>query len=97
MKFDDANNAPEDINEYEVLKHQETRDKFVPHLVAALRQGALNLTTGEDIPVPIGWVDEAVEFARPKNYQITMKRVEANDGDTGTGHGIFYFKKLPAN
>jgi hypothetical protein len=25
MKYDDANNAPDDIDEYEVIKHQEER------------------------------------------------------------------------
>jgi hypothetical protein len=63
-------------------------------LVAALHQGALNITTGE-IPVPIGWVEEAVKLASPKGYRIKLQRVDAKYCGQFSSCDALYWTPLP--
>jgi len=94
MKIALRDQPPANVLEFVKLTETDLPDQFITNLVDLLKSRANDIETD---PVPIGWVETAIEQA-PGGYGVSMMRVAVNSGDElGAGFGRFFFELLPAN
>ena len=94
MSYELISKPPWNIGAYVESPENDIREKYVECLSLLLRQSVFHVKT---TVVPIGWVEEAIKRAEPKQYRIMMQRAEVNFGEVGTAHGIFYFEWQKSN